>query len=98
MLHRIREACGRGDFRLGNVVEAHETCNDGKRNNVSNAKRKALKASGTGRGAVGKDAVVGARGRAGRTIAKPVKRTGAATLVPFIEDSVNGKSAQVMLA
>ena len=88
MLHRIREACGRGEFTLGNVVEADETYIGGKRGNMSSAKRKALKAAGVGRGAVGKEAVVGIRERGGKTIAKPVKRTDSATLIPFIEDSV----------
>ena len=85
MLHRIREACGRGEFTLGNVVEADETYIGGKRKNMSHAKRRELK--DTGRGAVGKEAVIGARERGGRTIAKHVQATDAATLIPFIEDS-----------
>lgn len=78
MLHRIREACGRGELTLGNVVAADENHVDGK--------RKALKE--TGRGTVGKEAVMGACERGGRTIAKPVERTDTAALVPFIEGSV----------
>ena len=88
MLHRIREACGRGEFTLTSVVEADETYIGGKRKNMSNAKRKALKNAGAGRGAVGKEAVVGARERGGRTIAKPVKAADAATLISFIGGSV----------
>lgn len=88
MLHRIREACGNGEFTLTNVVEVDETYIGGKRKNMSNAKRKALKESGAGRGAVGKAPVVGVRERGGRTIAKPVSETNQATLIPFIEDNV----------
>lgn len=86
MLHRIREACGWGEFTLGNVVEADENHIGGKQNNMGTAKRKALKE--TGRRTAGKEAVMGACERGGRTIAKPVKRTDTATLVPFIEGSV----------
>ena len=86
MLHRIREACGRGDFALIGVVEADETYIDGKRKNMSNAKRKVLK--DTGRGAVGKVAVAGLRQRGGMVKAKPVEATEAATLTGFVEVSV----------
>ena len=86
MLHRIREACGRGDFVLANVVEADETYIGGKRKNMSNAKRKALK--DTGRGAVGKVAVAGVRERGGRVKANVVEHTDAATLVGNIESIV----------
>lgn len=86
MLHRIREACGRGEFTLSGTVEADETYIGGKRKNMSNDKREALKDAG--RGAVGKEAVIGARERGGKVVAKPVKATDAATLIPFIESSV----------
>jgi transposase-like protein len=72
---------------LDGAIEADETHIGGKRKNMSNAKRKALKAAGAGRGAVGKEAVMGARERGGRTIAKHVQATDAATLMPFIEDN-----------
>ena len=39
MLHRIREACGRGDFVLIGVVEAEETFIGGNRKNMSVSKR-----------------------------------------------------------
>ncbi len=79
MLHRIREACGHGDFVLKDVVEVDETYIGGKRRNMSNSKRKAL--AGTGRGAVGKVAVAGMRERGGRVKATVVEHTDAATLV-----------------
>ncbi len=63
MLHRIREACAPGDFKLDGVVEMDEVYIGGKRANMSNAKRKAL--ADTGRGTVGKAAVMGARARGG---------------------------------
>ena len=83
MLHRIREACGRGDFKLTNVVEVDETYIGGKESNKHESKK--LHA---GRGAVGKEAVVGLRERDGKVKAKHVERTNAATLIPMIEDAV----------
>ena len=60
MLHRIREGWTRSDDeeRFSGPVEVDETYMGGKRKNMSNAKRKQL----TGRGPVGKTAVVGAKG------------------------------------
>ena len=86
MLHRIREACGNGEFTLANVVEADETHVGGKRKNMSNAKRKEL--AGTGRGTVGKVAVAGIRERGGRVTATPVAHPDTATLVGHIESVV----------
>ena len=86
MLHRIREACGRGEFVLRHVVEADETYIGGKRKHMSNAKRKAL--AGTGRGATGKIAVAGVRERGGRVNARIVEATDTATLVGNIESVV----------
>ena len=63
MLHRIREAWARevpGGF-FG-PVEADESYFGGRRRNMSNSRRKALQ--DTGRGAVGKTAVVGIKDRA----------------------------------
>ena len=51
---------------------------------MSHAKRRELE--GTGRGPVGKTAVVGAKDRASNQVsAKVLERTDAATLVPFVE-------------
>ena len=86
MLHRIREACGRGEFVLRHVVEADETYIGGKRRNMSNAKRKTL--VDTGRGAVGKVAVAGVRERGGKVVARVVPATDTATLVGNIESVV----------
>ena len=83
MLHRIREACDRGDFTLANIVEADETYIGGKESNKHESKK--LK---QGRGAVGKHAVAGVLERGGKVKAKPVEQSTAATLIPFIEDSV----------
>ena len=83
MLHRIREACGRGDFKLTNVVEADETYIGGKESNKHESKK--LHA---GRGTVGKEAVAGVRERGGKVKAKHVERTNAATLIGFVEDAV----------
>ena len=83
MLHRIREACGRGDFSLGDTVEVDETYIGGLEKNKHESKK--LHA---GRGAVGKTAVVGVRQRGGKTKAEPVGSTDAHTLRGFVEDAV----------
>lgn len=84
MLHRIREAWAQEtDGGFSGPVEADETYVGGKRRNMSNAKRKALK--DTGRGAVGKMAVTGLRDRASNQVrAKVVEKTDAETLQGFI--------------
>ncbi|MYB37825.1 MAG: IS1595 family transposase [Gammaproteobacteria bacterium] len=78
MLHRVREACGRGEFTLGNVVEVDETYIGGKEGNKHAAKK-----LNAGRGAVGKQAIAGVRERGGKVKAQPVERTNAATLIPL---------------
>ena len=87
MLHRIREACGKGDFKLTNVVEADETHIGGKEGNKHESKN--LHA---GRGTVGKSAVAGARERGGKVKAQP-KRLSYAKLI-----AGNGLSAKVVPA
>ena len=59
--HRIRAAFNREGGLFGGPVEADETYVGGRRTNMSNAKRRELK--DTGRGAVGKAAVVGVKDR-----------------------------------
>lgn len=83
MAQRLREAWPHTDTPMSGPVEADESYFGGKRKNMSNAKRKALK--DTGRGAVGKTAVVGVKDRASNQVrAKVVQRTDAATLQGFV--------------
>ena len=87
MLHRIREAWG-GDSEgpFDGPVEFDETYFGGKRRNMSNAQRKKL--AGTGRGAVGKVAVVGAKDRAtNKVAAQVVKATDRETLHDFVAEN-----------
>ena len=87
MMHRIREAWGEdGEEPFDGPVEVDETYMGGKRKNMSNAKRKAL--AGTGRGAVGKTAVVGIKDRATNEVrAEVVTETDAETLQDFVEEN-----------
>ena len=86
MIHRIREAWGDdGDEPFDGPVEVDETYLGGKRRNMSNARRKEL--ADTGRGAVGKTAVVGAKDRATNQVhAEVVEATDKATLHDFVDD------------
>ena len=66
-------------------VEVDETYMGGRRANMSNSKRKEL--ANTGRGAVGKTAVVGAKDRATKRVAaKVVTSTDKVTLQGFVKD------------
>ena len=87
MLHRIREACADGEFRLDNVVEMDEVYIGGREANKHASKR--LRA---GRGPVGKEAVMGARERGGRTVAKPVDSVDGKTAVAFATDVVKPRA------
>lgn len=93
MQQRIREAFaheGVGSF--AGPVEVDETYVGGRRKNMSNAKRKVL--ADTGRGPVGKTAVVGAKDRASnRVSAKVVHETTAPTLRSFIQSNATDGSA-----
>ena len=85
MLHRIREAWmpKDGGTSYAGPVEVDETYMGGKRANMSNAKRKEL--ADTGRGAVGKTAVVGAKDRATNQVsARVVTDTTKPTLQGFV--------------
>ena len=82
MLQRIRKAFEDDDEPpFDGPVEADETYIGGKRKNMPNSKRKAL----TGRGSVGKTAVVGTKDRASnRVAAKPVPTTDALHVAGFV--------------
>ena len=86
MLHRIREAWAEdGDEPLDGPAEVDETYFGGKRENMPLAKRKTL----TGRGAVGKTAVVGVKDRdSGEVRAEVVERTDSAALKGFVRENV----------
>ena len=91
MLHRIREAWNRpgDDTPMNGPVEVDETYMGGRRRNMSNAKRKEL----TGRGPVGKDAVVGAKDRASNQVrAQVVSSTDAETLQGFVRENVDSEA------
>ena len=84
MLHRIREAFSDVASHFIGPVEVDETYVGGKRKNMSLAKRREL--AGTGRGAVGKTAVVGAKDRSTNMVAaRVVQRTDRDTLEGFIK-------------
>lgn len=87
MLHRIREGwkdSSRGGPFAG-PVEVDESYFGGKRRNMSNSRRKQLE--GTGRGPVGKTAVVGAKDRdTNQVTARVVESTDKDTLQGFVKD------------
>ena len=83
LLHRVRESCKQGDWKLTSVVEVDETYIGGKERNKHNNKK-----TRAGRGAVGKQAVIGARQRGGRVKAKAISNTDAETLKGFIHGNV----------
>lgn len=82
MMQRIREAFLEGYYiAMPGPVEVDETYIGGKRKNMPASKRKKL----TGRGAVGKTAIVGAKDRATKQVrAKVIANTEAATLLAFV--------------
>jgi transposase-like protein len=83
ILGRLREACGDKFEKLSGIIEIDETYIGGAEGN--NHENKKLHA---GRGTVGKAAILGMRERDGRTQAKPVSGTDAATLHAEIKASV----------
>ena len=86
MLHRLREAWDTSGIEpFDGPVEFDESYFGGKRKNMSNARRKELE--NTGRGAVGKTAVVGVKDRASnRVSAQVVESTDGMTLRRFVAD------------
>ena len=88
MQQRIREAwTGEGAAMMDGPVEVDETYFGGKRKNMSNAKRKALREAEAGRGAVGKTAVIGAKDRdSNRVAARVIESTDGPTLKGFVID------------
>ena len=83
LAHRLRRALDRDGDMFTGPVEVDETYFGGKRRNMSNAKRKEL--AGTGRGAVGKVAVVGIKDRETKHVrARVVEATDKFTLQGFV--------------
>ena len=92
LAHRLRDALSQGKAGgFAGPVEVDETYFGGKRKNMSNAKRAEL--AGTGRGPVGKTAVVGAKDRdSNQVAAKVVTSTDAPTLQGFVKKHADPKA------
>ena len=85
LAHRLRVALSQDGGLFSGPVEVDETYMGGRRANMSNARRKEL--ADTGRGPVGKTAVVGVKDRATKRVAaRVVHRTDARTLQGFVAE------------
>ena len=85
LAHRLRVALAEKGGVFEGPVEVDETYVGSKRRNMSNKQRKALK--NTGRGPVGKAAIIGAKDRAtNKVAAKTIERTDAETLHGFVAE------------
>ena len=83
MLHRIREACAGGEFKLNNIVEIDETYVGGLEKNKHVDKK-----LNAGRGTIGKVPVMGAKERDGNVIASPVENADGETACKFAKNTV----------
>ncbi len=85
LAQRLRVALSQDGTLFVGPVEVDETYFGGRRRNMTNATRKAL--AGTGRGPVGKTAVIGAKDRrTKRVAARVIAQTDAPTLQGFVEE------------
>jgi len=83
LMQRIRETWESDSDKLNGAVEVDETFIGGKEKNKHASKKRAW-----GRGATGKDIVVGAKSRDGKVISYPVQDVGKSTLHGFIHANV----------
>ena len=83
LMQRIRETWENDSDTLDGEVEVDETFIGGKEKNRHTSRKRAW-----GRGAVGKDIVVGAKSRDGKVISCPVQDVGRVTLHGFIQANV----------
>ena len=90
LLHRVREACKGGGFKLSNVVEVDETYVGGKERNKHEGKK-----AKAGRGTIGKTAVIGARERGGKVAAQPLEATDGRSLIEFVKAHTEEPGATV---
>ena len=82
MMHRIREACASGTFKLSRVVEVDEVYVGGKEKNKHESKKTGAKG-----GSQGKATVVGLRERKGMVLAGPVDKVNSQMMKWIIEDN-----------